>query len=181
MKKVLNIAYYVVFGTLILFLIINFILIFYSRINGDNSTLSIFGYKFYVEETDSMAPAISKGDLIVTRVVDVETLAVNDIIVYYNEDNVAITHRIKKIEIRGDATVIQTKGDKSKSYDEEINSNQYDSKYIFKIAGLGAFIKFLSTQNGILCLVLTIFTVFILSYFVSIVKKEGKNNDIPIT
>ena len=90
LKKIVNyLSYIIIF---ILFLIILYVFIFCIN----NKDVSLFGYKFYIIKTNSMAPTLNVNDVIISKEVDYEKLDKNTIITFdFNTElNMPNTHRI---------------------------------------------------------------------------------------
>ena len=90
LKKIVNyLSYIIIF---ILFLIILYVFIFCIN----NKDVSLFGYKFYIIKTNSMAPTLNVNDVIISKEVDYEKLDKNTIITFdfHTELNMLNTHRI---------------------------------------------------------------------------------------
>lgn len=173
MKKILNIITNILLLSLILILIFNIFSIFYSKNSGSNNQISLFGYKLFIDASNSMEPTIKKGDLVITKEIEISKLKIGDIIVFYDKDNdIRITHRIANIsDINGNITLI-TKGDKNKNYDAQIVTNDnLESKYLFKLSYVGNILLFFSTKIGFVTLILILATIIVIHYLISLLKK----------
>ena len=90
LKKIVN---YLNFITIfILFLTVIYVFIF----SINNKDVSLFGYKFYIIKTNSMAPTLNVNDVIISKEADYEKLDKNTIITFdFNTElNMPNTHRI---------------------------------------------------------------------------------------
>lgn len=90
LKKIVNYLNFIII--FILFLTVIYVFIF----SINNKDVSLFGYKFYIIKTNSMAPTLNVNDVIISKEVDYEKLDKNTIITFdfHAELNVANTHRI---------------------------------------------------------------------------------------
>ena len=79
----------------------------------------LFNYQMIAIGSGSMVPAYYRGDAIIYKKSDPETVEVGDILVF-KKDNVVITHRITKIYDGEDSRIIKTKGDANESEDSFI-------------------------------------------------------------
>ena len=80
---------------IIIFLIIIFINLFYSKIIKKDNPIKLFGKSFLVITTNSMEPTIKAGELII--ITEKNSYNSGDIITYIDEDDFSVTHRIIKI------------------------------------------------------------------------------------
>ncbi|MDQ5862407.1 MAG: signal peptidase I [Actinomycetota bacterium] len=80
----------------------------------------VLGYQTSTMLTGSMSPLINSGDIVVTRPVPVNEIAVGDIITYSIpvEDQRIETHRVTALTVNPDGTTaVQTKGDANNGVD----------------------------------------------------------------
>ncbi|GAB7193469.1 hypothetical protein NUM3379_41790 [Kineococcus sp. NUM-3379] len=74
------------------------------------------GVRVYVDRSESMAPAVRAGDLVVTRPVVVRDLRVGDVVTApVGEGGTNITHRVVAVRPDGDRYRVTTKGDANAS------------------------------------------------------------------
>lgn len=90
LKRIVNYLNFIII--FILFLTVIYVFIF----SINNKDVSLFGYKFYIIKTNSMAPTLNVNDVIISKEVDYEKLDKNTIITFdfYAELNMPNTHRI---------------------------------------------------------------------------------------
>lgn len=127
---------------------------------------SLFGYKMYIVNSDSMsATDFSAGALIFVKEVDPTTLKEGDIITFMSQDTNSfgetVTHKIRKLttDAEGNPGFI-TYGTTTNTDDEIIVTHPYVlGQYKHQIPGLGSFFNFMKTTPGYF---LCIFTPFIL-------------------
>ena len=102
---------------------------------------SVVGFPIVSIQTDSMAPTLNPGDLVITSSVDAEDLRIDDIITFWtiiSSERVLNTHRITAIYDGGGYLIFETKGDKNTSVDCLLVDEKYIvGKYLFKIPFLG--------------------------------------------
>ncbi len=119
--------------------------------NSDN-VASLGGYTPLTVATDSMAPTFKSGDLIVIRKCDPATLKEGDIITFHTiiENRYALnTHRIESITEKDGYRTYVTKGDNNAIEDQHIiTDSDIVGRYVFKLAGFGKFMNFLSSSTG---------------------------------
>lgn len=158
----------VVVDVLIVIVFIVSILVVVASITAkrENGQANVFGYTVNSVQTDSMAPKINEGDLVVSKLVtdknknDIK-LDAGKIVSFYTElDNgqkILITHRIYEVRDAGNTRIYTTWGDNRESApapDTPMTINEIESVYLFKIPVMGHFIDFLKTPLGfIICLV----------------------------
>lgn len=135
--------------------------------NRQNGQANVFGYTVNSVQTDSMAPSINAGDLVVSKLITADNkaeivLEKGQIVSFYDElENgmpILITHRIDDIKDEGGTLIYTTWGDNRVSApipDDPMTINEIQSVCLFRIPFAGRFIDFLKTPLGfILCLVL---------------------------
>lgn len=126
---------------ILVFLVVICISVFIQTRVNPNKIPSIFSYKPFVVLSGSMEAEIFKGDLAVTREVDIDTLQENDIVAFRDADNHVVTHRIVKIVEDSNGKKLVTKGDNNSNNDSDmVNVNDVEGKYLFKLSGFGNFV-----------------------------------------
>lgn len=116
---------------------------------------SIFGYKAYIVNSDSMAKDyFNAGDLIFVKEVDPSTLQEGDVIAYLSQNTESfgetVTHRIRRLttDAEGNPGFI-TYGTTTDTDDETVVTYPYVlGKYQVHIPKLGSFFNFLKTTPG---------------------------------
>lgn len=90
LKRIVNYLNFII----IFILFLTAIYVFIFSIN--NKDVSLFGYKFYIIKTNSMAPTLNVNDVIISKEADYEKLDKNTIITFdFNTElNMPNTHRI---------------------------------------------------------------------------------------
>lgn len=168
MKKVLNIFRIVLVWALVLIAVGTMIFTVFSVNTFDQNNRTVFGRKFFVVRSDSMAATdFSAGDIVVVQETDPSTLAEGDIIAYIsqNTDNYGetITHKIRSLTTTasGEPGFI-TYGTTTNTDDELIVTYPYVlGKYTRTIPKLGTFFSFLKTIPGYVCCILIPFLLLI--------------------
>lgn len=130
---------------------------------------SIFGYKMYIVNSDSMAATdFNAGDLIMVKEVDPSTLKEGDIITFMSQDTNSfgetITHKIRRLTVdaQGNPGFI-TYGTTTGVDDETVVTFPYIlGKYESRIPALGTFFNFLKTTPGYFVCIFTPFMLIII-------------------
>ena len=130
---------------------------------------SLFGYKMYIVNSDSMAATdFNAGDLILVKEVNPATLKEGDIITFMSQDTSSfgetITHKIRRVttDAEGNPGFI-TYGTTTNTDDETIVTYPYVlGQYESHIPGLGIFFNFLKTTPGYFLCIFTPFMLIIL-------------------
>lgn len=147
----------IILGIILIILLYNIILVGISMIDGNK--FSLFGYSAYIITSDSMAPEISKGDVVITRKIEEEEIKVNDTITFLEEGQ-NITHRVIEIKEIDEHKEYITKGDNNEVEDgKSVIYENIKGKVIFKIPFLGNIIFFMKDQIILLIIVLIILLV----------------------
>lgn len=132
----------------------------FSVTTFDRNDRSVFGYRFYIVQTDSMsATDFSAGDIVFVKEVDPATLQVGDIIAYISQNpsnyGETVTHKIRSLttDENGSAGFI-TYGTTTDTDDETIVTYPYvQGRYVGRLPAVGKFFAFLKTTPGyILCI-----------------------------
>ena len=155
MKKVINIIKTTILWLVILLAVSMMIFTVISVTTFNRNDRSLFGYKMYIVNTDSMAATdFNAGSLILVKEVDPSTLKEGDIITFMSQDTASfgetVTHKIRKIvfDAEGNPGFI-TYGTTTNVDDETIVTYPYVlGKYESRIPGLGTFFNFLKTTPG---------------------------------
>lgn len=153
--------------------IINVTLIVKSYINPDKVP-DFMGYKPFIVLSGSMEPEIMAGDLIITKVITPENVAVGDVISFRVEDDIVVSHRVTEIQ-KEEGLSFLTKGDANTGMDAtEVLPEKIEGRYIWRGAGLGRFALFLQTPIGMLIFVITPLCMFIIYDIVSRNRRNKK-------
>lgn len=159
LRKLGSILLDIVIVLLVLLIIMN--IFFITDVTNDRIP-SLFGYKFMVDLTDSMEPAIDAGDLIIIKVE--KEYNKNDIVSYRNSNHEIITHRIVEKTKNG----YYLKGDNNSKLDEGVvNNKNIEGRLVMTVHKLGLFCLFLQSIYGIIFLI-----VIVICYVVFLIIKE---------
>lgn len=170
MKKVLSIIKTVLVWLVVALAVFMMIFTVISVNTFNRNDRSLFGYKMYIVNTDSMSKTdFNAGDLIfVKEVDDPSTLKVGDIISYVSQNSESfgetITHKIRRLttDAEGNPGFV-TYGTTTDTDDETIVTYPYIlGKYQSHIAGLGNFFNFLKTPQGYIVCIFVPFMLLIL-------------------
>lgn len=166
MSKAIKCAGIAVCGLLVLVLVVNVTIIVKSYIYPDRVP-DFLGYKPFIVLSGSMEPAIQAGDLIITKVIEPEKIAVGDIIAFEAEKNTIVTHRVTDVRTEEGLSFL-TKGDANTGADARaVGVDDLEGIYLWRLAGVGNFAMFLQTPLGMLLFVITPLCLFILYDIVS--------------
>ncbi len=129
----------------------------------------VFGYTFSTVQSDSMVPTFDKGDIVIGKKVDNDTvIEVGDIISFYeikNNQKIVNTHRVIAVNQSGDTAWYYTMGDKVRqethgNIEAEVTVDSYGvdelpktmdqvvAVYKTHIVGVGSFLDFLKKPVG---------------------------------
>ena len=169
MKKAINIIKTTFVCLMVLLAVTMMIFTVISCTTFNRNDRSLFGYKMYIVNSDSMAATdFNAGDLILVKEADPSTLKEGDIITFMSQDTDSfgetITHKIRKLttDAEGNPGFI-TYGTTTNTNDETIVTYPYVlGKYQSHIHGLGTFFNFLKTTPGYFVCIFTPFMLIIL-------------------
>lgn len=118
---------------------------------------NLFGYTPMSVLSDSMSPTFNRGDLIIIKACDPDTLQVNDVICFHTiiENEYALnTHRIIEINSEGGYRRFTTKGDNNMLEDQRvIIDGDIVGKYTGRVPLIGYVMNFLSSSIGFLVVI----------------------------
>ena len=169
MKKALGIIKTALVWLVVLLAVFMMIFTVLSVTTFNRNDRSLFGYKMYIVNTDSMAATdFAAGSLIMVKDVDPSTLKEGDIITFLSQDSESfgetITHKIRKLttDAEGNRGFI-TYGTTTGVDDETIVTYPYVlGKYEKSVPGLGTFFNFMKTTQGYFVCIFTPFMLIIL-------------------
>ena len=174
-KKMFDIAKTVVFWLVVAFAAFMMIFTLVSVNTLDQNDRNLFGYKFFIVQTDSMsATDFDAGDVIISQEVDVTTLKEGDIITFISQSpqnyGETVTHKIREVKVdeNGDIGFV-TYGTTTNTNDEAL-AKVIVGKYVGKIPNLGAFFLFLKTTPGYIICILIPFLLLIVSQGVNCIR-----------
>lgn len=175
--KVLNIIKNVLVWAIVAFAVGMMIFTVISVNAFDQNSRSLFGYKFFVVRTDSMAATdFDAGDIVVIKETDPRTLVEGDIIAYLSQNSQSygetVTHKIRTLTraANGDPGFV-TYGTTTGVDDEIIVTYPYVlGKYVNKLPGVGTFFLFLKQPQGYFLCIFTPFLLLILYQGLNVVR-----------
>lgn len=171
-KVVHNWVLLVAFIILVPMLVMNLAIMVQGVTNKDKVP-SVFGVKPFMVLSGSMEPEIHKGDIIFTKVVDPETLAIDDVIAFRDAANTVTTHRIIDIVEDDGVEYFITKGDNNSTQDRNlVEKDDVEGIYIARIPSVGNIMQSLSQPTTVLILVLGITVIFIIGFSISNKKQR---------
>jgi signal peptidase len=116
---------------------------------------TLFGYEHFIVVGGSMGRAMPVGSLAITRLVDVRTITVGDIVSYRTKNGARITHRVLDFGERDGHRVFHTKGDTNATPDPEpLILNGEVAKVDWVLPYVGFAIGWARSPAGVLLLVL---------------------------
>jgi signal peptidase len=130
-------------------------------------------------ESESMEPTLYRGDLVIVRAVDVQTLQVGDIIIFNAtwHSNVPVVHRIIEIEnVSGELQFI-TKGDNNPGPDEPTPASHVLAKVVGSIRYLGFITLLLLLPGGVWAIVLLLAVFVVTSLVCGSVAPQRRNQE----
>ena len=168
MKKALNIIKTTLIWLVVLLAVFMMIFTVISVTTFNRNDRSLFGYKMYIVNSDSMAATDFKaGALILVKEVDPSTLDEGDIITFMSQDpdsfGETVTHKIRRrtTDAEGNPGFV-TYGTTTGVDDETVVTFPYVlGQYQKQIPGLGIFFNFLKTTPGYFVCIFTPFMLII--------------------
>ena len=169
MKKAFNILRTTLVWLVVLLAVSMMIFTVISVTTFNRNDRSLFGYKMYIVNSDSMAATdFNAGSLILVEEINPATLKEGDIITFMSQDTDSfgetITHKIRSVttDAEGNPGFI-TYGTTTGVDDETIVTYPYIlGVYRHQIPGLGTFFNFLKTTPGYFLCIFTPFMLIIL-------------------
>lgn len=169
MKKAFDIIKTVLVWLVVVLAVSMMIFTIVSVTTFNRNDRSLFGYKMYIVNSDSMAATDFKaGSLIFVKEVAPATLQEGDIITFMSQNQNSfgetITHKIRKLAVDAEGNPgFITYGTTTDKNDETIVTYPYImGKYTGHISGLGHFFNFLKTTPGYFVCIFTPFMLIII-------------------
>ncbi len=69
------------------------------------------GYRLLVVVSDSMAPAITRGDMVLVEEASIDEVGVGDVVVYAGPEGIPVMHRVVEVRVEDGEKLLVTKGD----------------------------------------------------------------------
>ncbi len=153
-------------------LIMNLSIMFQAK-KDEDKVPSIFGIKPFMVLSGSMETEIHRGDLILTKIIDPETLRIDDVIAFRDAEGTVTTHRIIDIVVRNGQTYFITKGDNNNAQDQNlVQLSDVEGLYIGRIPGIGSMMSSLAEPTTIIMLVLGVTVIFVIGFSISTKKQR---------
>ncbi len=174
-KKILNILWsiFVIFVVIVAVGMMIFTIVSVNMF--DRTNRDIFGYKFFISQSDSMsATDFDAGDIVIVKEVDAFSLKEGDVITFISQNSYSygetVTHKIREVRRTDDGGVGFVTYGTTTNTDDETLATIIIGKYVGRIPGVGTFFTFLKTTPGYILCILTPFLILIISQVVSTVK-----------
>ncbi|WP_404459441.1 signal peptidase I SipW [Sutcliffiella horikoshii] len=135
----------------LLLLVFMFMLFIVISTKASGGEPQVFGYQIKTVLSGSMEPEITTGSIISVKPGgDMERFEEGDVITFYQEKDVLVTHRITEVINSGENVMYRTKGDNNLKEDlNPVLSENVVAVYTgFTIPYLGYFIEFAKSKNG---------------------------------
>ena len=141
----------------------------------DRNDRNLFGFKFFIVQTDSMsATHFDAGDIAIARNVDVSKLQAGDVITFVSEDpdsyGETITHMIRRVVHNEDGSISFVTYGTTTGTDDRTLASVVIGKYVGRLPKLGALFLFLKTTPGYIIFILIPFLLLILSQGINTVR-----------
>ena len=168
MKKTLRIMYTVAVWLVVAVAVGMMIFTLISVNTFDQNERNIFGFKFFVVTSDSMAATdFDAGDIVISKKVDVTTLKEGDIITFVSQNSYSygetVTHKIREVKREADGSIAFVTYGTTTNTDDEALATIIVGKYVGRIPNLGSFFLFLKTTAGYILCILIPFLLLIIS------------------
>ena len=136
---------------------------------------NLFGYKFFVVQTDSMsATHFNAGDVIISKYVDLTTLKPGDVITFVSQNpdsrNQTITHMIRDVTRDANGQIAFVTYGTTTGVNDDALATMVIGKYQAKIPKIGYFFQFLKTTPGYIVCILVPFLLLTLSQGVNCIR-----------
>ena len=186
-KKVMNIALKVVTWLLVAFTVFMMIFTILNVTTVDKTDRGLFGWKFYIVQTDSMSLSennkdmkvhFNAGDIVIVKTVkDYQSLQAGDVISFISTNEVSmgetVTHMIREVQYADDGRLVGyiTFGTNTGTDDESIvMPGDVLGKYTGKLPGVGNFFAFVKSTPGYIVCILVPFLLLILYNGVNVIR-----------
>ncbi len=170
MKKALQITKTVLVWLVVAIAVGMMIFTLISVSTFDKTDRNIFGFKFFIVTSDSMAATdFDAGDIAISKNVDPKTLKEGDIITFLSQDHdnfgEVVTHKIRRLTTDANGRPgFVTYGTTTDTDDRTVVTHEYVvGQYVGRIPKVGSFFMFLKTTPGYILCILLPFLLLILS------------------
>ena len=194
-KKIISVISTVLLTVTFVFALVSLSYVLIQTLSGKEA--SLFGVKLYYVESDSMAPTIEKGDMIVSRVikeglnyVEIDTLINEGDVITFSQEVKGIrinnTHRVVK-DVYYDSALgchcVVTKGDNPLApEDTPLPITAIKSRMLFEMDNLSSIYEFLGSTTGIIIAIVLPMVLLLISTIYQLVlrlKKPEKTSSSP--
>ena len=186
-KKIMNIALKVMTWLLVAFTVFMMIFTIVTVTTVDRNDRNIFGFKFYIVQTDSMSLSEKNADMdvhfnagdivIIKNVKDPTSLQAGDIIAFMSTNSESygetVTHMVRKVQKNDEGKVegYVTFGTNTGTDDEALVEPEYIlGVYSGKLPSIGSFFAFVKSIPGYVICILIPFLVLIIYNAVNIIR-----------
>ena len=186
-KKILNISFKAVTWLLVAFTVFMMIFTILNVTTVDKQDRGLFGWKFYIVQTDSMSLSENNKDMnihfnagdivIVKKVTDYKSLQPGDVISFVSTNEISymetVTHMIRKVQLADDGRLVGfiTFGTNTGVTDEAIvEPGNVLGKYTGKLPGVGNFFAFVKSTPGYIVCILVPFLLLILYNGINVIR-----------
>lgn len=141
----------------------------------DQNDRNIFGFKFFIVQTDSMsATDFDAGDIVISKKADITSLKEGDIITFVSQNTYnygeTVTHKIRKVAKDAQGNIAFVTYGTTTNTDDEALATIIVGKYIGRIPKLGSFFIFLKTTPGYILCILIPFLLLIISQGINCIR-----------
>lgn len=141
----------------------------------DKNERNLFGYKFFIVQTDSMsATDFDAGDIAISKVVDIRTLKEGDIITFISQNSQnygeTVTHKIRTVTKDVDGSPAFVTYGTTTNTDDEALATMIIGQYVGRIPKLGSFFMFMKTTPGYIVCILLPFLLLIISQGINCIR-----------
>ena len=175
-KKIIEVVKTVFTWIVVAFAVCIMIFTLVSVNTFDKNERNLFGFKFFVVQTDSMAKTDFKaGDIVIAKEVkDLRELKAGDIITFISESShnygETVTHKIREVTKDADGSIAFKTYGTTTDTDDEALATIVVGKYVGNIPNLGAFFLFLKTTPGYIICILIPFLILIISQGINCIQ-----------
>lgn len=187
MKKFLNICLKVFTWLLVAFTVFMMVFTIFTVTTVDRNNRSIFGYKFYIVQTNSMSLSdknqdlkihFDAGDIVVVKnPADPRALQPGDVISFMSINEVSygetVTHMIREVKKTDEGRVLGyvTYGTNTGTNDEALVTPEYVlGVHTLTLPKVGLFFAFVKSVPGYICCILVPFLLLILYNGVNVIR-----------
>lgn len=175
MKKTLNVVKNILVWLIVAVAVFMMIFTVVSVNFFDKNDRNIFGYKFFIVQTDSMsATDFDAGDIIISKNVDITTIKEGDIITFISESSnnygETVTHKVRKVTADSNGSIAFVTYGTTTNTDDDTLATMVIGKYVGKVVGLGKFFAFLKTTPGYIICILVPFLLLIISQGINCIR-----------